>query len=188
MNWKPILFSKKNKFTGTAGVQTESKQSAKSRSGFTLVELLLYMGLFSALMMVILEIFITTLEVESRAWSDSVVSQDGQYILARLTYDIRRADQILEPVDFGSPAQTLRLDVDGAEVSYQLTGEELTITDSTGTYQLHSPATNIANLSFTKLGDAQELITVETDFEIKSPDEQMWGKSQQFETVAGVRN
>lgn len=156
-------------------------------AGFSLVELLLYLSLFSILILIILEIFITTLEIETRVWSDSVTAQDGQYVLTRIAYDIRRAEQIIQPADFGAAGSELRLEIEGQELVYEVVGDELILTDGGGSYHLLSSGTDVNGLSFTKIGSPQELESIEIDFQIGSPDEQLWGESRQYKTTVGMR-
>src|SRR5258708_14824797 len=65
--------------------------------GFTLVEMLIYMGIFSLMLIALTQIFTSIIDVQLESQSNGSVSQDGQYILSRLSYDISRAQDIATP-------------------------------------------------------------------------------------------
>jgi len=75
----------------------------KTQRGLTLVEMLLYMAVFSILLTVLLQIFFSALDVQLESKATSGVDQDGTYIMARLTYDIQRAQAVITRYHMDSP-------------------------------------------------------------------------------------
>ena len=71
--------------------------SKKGRRGSTLIELLLYIGIFSILTAVLFQFFGTIIDTQLESQSTSSVLLDGQYALNRFNYDIKRADSIISP-------------------------------------------------------------------------------------------
>jgi type II secretory pathway pseudopilin PulG len=68
-----------------------------TQQGFTIIELLLYMGIFSMLLLVLMQIFTSILSVHAESQATSQVDQDGTYILTRLSNDIHKASTVVEP-------------------------------------------------------------------------------------------
>jgi len=160
----------------------------KLSAGFTLVELIIYCGLFLIFLTMLTSIFISTLEVHSQAYSRSIVQQDGQFIIQRFIYDINRADSVTTPVNLGETANSLVLDIDGETYSYVLNSGQLELTNNDGTYVINFDQTQISNLSFTKLGNPSGISTVQVDFKVNSKIPDVSGvKEQDFHTTVGLR-
>src|SRR3990167_7290655 len=88
--------------------------SPKTDSGFTIVELVIYMGLFSILLVVMTQLFISTLKVQLSSESTSNVEQDSRFILARMMFDTQNASDIVIPATLGAaPGNTLHIRVSG---------------------------------------------------------------------------
>src|SRR5260221_6706185 len=93
-------------------------------AGFTMVELLLYMGIFSILLVVLIQLFTSILSLHLEPQATSSVDQDGAAILSRLSYDIHKSASISSPT-IGSQCNwpttsTCKLVVSNA--TYQLDG------------------------------------------------------------------
>jgi prepilin-type N-terminal cleavage/methylation domain-containing protein len=71
--------------------------ASKKQRGFTLVELLLVMALFSIMMLVMTDMFTSVFNVQAESKSRSSVTEDGRFIMSRLNYDIGRASAITTP-------------------------------------------------------------------------------------------
>src|SRR5687768_16701793 len=96
-----------------------------NQKGFTLVELLIVMGLFGILLTVVTDMFVSTLSLQTESAAHSSVSQDGRFILSRLSYDIERASSITTPASLGASGSTLSMVVGGVAYSYALAGSNL---------------------------------------------------------------
>jgi len=68
------------------------------KRGFTLIEILIYMGLMAALIIVLTNVFVTVLETQLESSSTSVVEIDGRYLLSRLIYDIHHQPPPAKPL------------------------------------------------------------------------------------------
>ena len=123
-------------------------QHQKKQRGFTLVELLVYFGLFSILLVVINSLFITSLEQQTQDLARSALQQESEYILSRLKYDIYNADAVTLPADVGDQSQSLVLVKNGSSSAYALAGERLTITSGGETWFLTSSRVDVSNLQF----------------------------------------
>lgn len=162
------------------------------QKGVTIIELLVYVGLLSMFMIVLLDVFTSILGAKVESQSTSGVSQDTRYILSKLTYEINNADSISAPANFGVTANSLTL-VDGANsYTYSLDGAgNLNIISAAGTQRLNGADTKITDISFTKLGNAGVIDnkpTIRVSFTVESLIEEPSGQQEQtINTTVGLR-
>jgi type II secretory pathway component PulJ len=124
-----------------------------NQPGFTVVELLLYMGIFSILLVVLMQIFTSILSAHAESQATSQVQQDGSYILARLTNDIHKASTVVAPT-LGTTGQTMRITGSGIDETFSQNGTDLKLTNNTSSNfeYLNSANTNVT-VSFQTLGN-----------------------------------
>lgn len=67
--------------------------------GFTLVELIIVMGMTSIFIVVLSDIFVGIAANRLESEATASVAEDGRFILAKLTNDIQRADSVITPED-----------------------------------------------------------------------------------------
>src|SRR3989344_6301854 len=104
-------------------LSSSKDQMPNVQKGFTLIELIIYMGLLVILLSVLTSIFMSSLDVQLESQANSAVEQDGSYILSRLAYDIHRAEAISIPDMPGSPgdqADNFRIVVNSVNYSYSI--------------------------------------------------------------------
>ena len=163
----------------------------KSGAGFTLVELLLYMGIFSILLVVLLQIFTSILSVHAESQATSSVNQDGSYIMARLSSDVRQASTVVIPT-LGASSNSLHITGNAIDETYSVNGGNLLLTNnSTGTTdQLNSVNTTIS-INFTALGNSgpNSKVTVQIVLTTTSKIVRVGSnlQTQTFETTVGTR-
>ncbi len=155
--------------------------------GFTLVEMVLYMGLLSLLLVVMVDLFAASLDVQLESQAVSSVDRDGRFILSRFTYDINRADSIVSPT-LGLQANTLQLLIGGVSYTYTLNNGNIQLTNSFGTDLLNSFDSTISNMSFQRLGNTTGKHSIRFLFTITSKTTRPAGpETKQFQTTIGVR-
>jgi prepilin-type N-terminal cleavage/methylation domain-containing protein len=160
--------------------------------GFTLIELLIYMGIFSILLMVLTQIFISSLNVQLESEAVSSVEQDSRFIIARMSYDIERASQVNLPANLGD-IQTglgakLEFIVGGATYTYKLSGADLQLDISGVPNKLNSFDTNISNLTFERLGNTGGTNSIKVGFTVTSKAVRSSGPEiKNVQTVLGLR-
>lgn len=88
----------------------------KHKKAFTLVELLVTMGIFTALFSVLAQVFASVVEARLKSEVETQLAREQGWILARMAYDVHRAESI-ESVGVGS---TLNLTIGGVSYSYQV--------------------------------------------------------------------
>jgi type II secretory pathway pseudopilin PulG len=113
------------------------------RSGFTIIELMLYMGIFSVLVAVLGNIFLSIMDQQLNTQSNTEVTQNINYIFARLSYDTYAASSLSVP-----NSQTLILNVNN---TYSLSGSNLILTNPSGTFVLNTPDVSVTNFTVTPL-------------------------------------
>lgn len=164
------------------------KKIMNNTSGFTLVELIIYMGLLAMLVLIFTEIFTSVVDNQLSSNNTSNVSGDGRYIYSRFVYDVARAQSITDPLAFASPSSTMTLLINGENFTYHLTNGNLSIEAPSGTYQLNSQGTTISNLEFTKVGSASARSTVQLNFTVTGDvDTRGIFDQKDFQTTAGLR-
>ena len=133
-------------------------------TGFTLIESLIYLGILSTFLIILAEIFTSSLAVQLSSQATSSVALDGQYILSRLNYDLTRAQVIVQPANPGDIGNTLALTIGGITHTYTLNGNNLTLTAAAGTNQLNGFDTTVSNLTFARLGNSGGKPAISIDF------------------------
>ena len=158
------------------------------QSGFTLIELAIYLGILSILLLILSSFFNSALDTLMQSQTTSPTEQDSKFILNRLMYDITNADSLTTPINPGNQGQTLQLVRNGVTYTYTQTGNNLTLNDNVGTDVLNSPQTTISNLSFKRIGYTAEKPTVQIIFTITGVTIAKRGKdTQNFETTVSLR-
>jgi hypothetical protein len=124
------------------------------QKGVTIVELLLYMAILTVLLTVLTNIFISALDVQSESNATSSVEQDGNYILARLAYDIHRAQSITTPAADGDTADSFVIVIGGVPYTYGIdANSNLYLTNNFGTNNLNSYGSSVSALLVSLLGN-----------------------------------
>lgn len=155
---------------------------------FTLIELLIFMALFSIIIFLLTDLFSATLQVKTESEATSAVQEDGSYILSRLMYDIPRASAVSIPASLGATGQSLQITIDGINYSYGLSGGNLTITNNYGTNVLNSTETTVSSVSFKRLGNGNGKDTIQIQFTVTSTAIRNSGaESRSLQTTVGLR-
>ena len=173
------------------GLSTSTPLSVNEQSeskGFTLVELLLYMGLLLLFLLIQTQILISVLGVRLESEANSAVSQDARFIMARLIYDINRAENIILPAIPSAQTNSLVLIIGGTSHTYLLLGENLIITNNLGVDNLNSFGTKVSNLSFKRLGNVGGKNTATVSLTLTSTTQREGGpETRSVQTTGGLR-
>lgn len=158
------------------------------QKGFTMVEMLMYMGLLSLLLVVIVDLFASSLDVQLESQAVSGVDQDAKFILGRLAYDIRRADTIVLPILGSTSSGTLTLIADGSQYSYSTQSAALVYSTSNETNYLNSFETTAENVLFQRLGNSGGKNAIKIILTIKSKTTRLSGQeTRKIETTVVTR-
>lgn len=153
------------------------------QKGFSLVELIIYMGVLSMLIGVMSVLFSSILNTQLDSASTSSIDQDARYIQARMAYDMQRASSIVSVT-----ANTLQVLANSINYTYSLDGSgNLQITDNTGSYQLNSVDTTVSGLSFQTISNGSN-DTVRVTYTITSDIQETSGQeSRTVQTTLGLQ-
>lgn len=145
------------------------------QKGFTLTEIVFYMGLLLILIGLLSQLFSSILDVQLESQSASSVDLDGRYILSKLTYDMRSMqttsptnDTIITPASPGLSGSTLTFKVNTINYTYATNSGNLTLTNNNGSNNLNSTNTTISNLKFTRIGSGTSTDTIRVSFTLTS--------------------
>jgi prepilin-type N-terminal cleavage/methylation domain-containing protein len=161
----------------------------KQNKGFTLIEFLIYIGLFSILLTITLQMYASIFEVQVESQATSSVASDGKFIMGRFSYDLNRASSIVTPDYLGTPSASFEVMADAANLRYSLSNGNLILENTTlgTTDQLNTGDTSVSNLSFVRL-DGGDKDTVQVTFTLTSSSVMKGGAEvKTFQTSAGLR-
>lgn len=144
---------------------------AKNNRGFTLVELLLYVGI-SAVMLLIISVFLSSL-LQSRIKNQTIAEVDGQgmQVMQTIAQTARNAENITAP-STGASATSLTLDVStGANdpTVFDLSGGAIRISEGGGSaVPLTNSRVTASALTFQNLSRADTPGTVRIQFTLEA--------------------
>ena len=155
-----------------------------TKKSFSIIEMVIYTGVYIILMTVLAQLFISTLEVQRESQSSSSVSRDGKFILSRLSYDIRRATSIDTPSTPGSQDGTLELTIVGLPYTYSVSDGNLLLNGD----RLNGYDTTVSDLNFIRLGNAGGKNSIQLDFTLTGNTVKASGTEvESFHTTVGLR-
>lgn len=169
---------------------------SNSKRGFTLVELLVYMGIFSILLIVLMQLFTTILSTHLESEATSSLSQDGNYLTSRFAYDIHGASTVTSPALGASctwpTLPTCQLQITDGVTSKTYTMDNsanLSLTTSGHTDQLNSANTKVTGITFTTLGNNPGKASVQIKLTLESRTIRPGNLVQtaSFQTTVGTR-
>lgn len=142
------------------------------KSGFTLIEFLIFMSVLSTLLLVLGNTFgsIIDSQLESKAYSS--VDMDGRYILAKLSHDLQNADSIHDSIVLpavGSTGSTLKININSVDYIYDSSGSgnlQLTLNQGSIPDQLNSSDSSISALLFQRMGPGGSKDTIRVSFRL----------------------
>ncbi len=156
----------------------------KSQRGFTLLELLIYMGLFSGLLTILSAFFISTLETQSDAATAANLDADSWYLMSRFQHDLYQANSIVSPSSDGETTGTLTLNFEDHQVHYLLSDDKIIIVEDDQSASLLSNSITASNLSFTRLGNGEDATSITVEVELHQAGDNL---TKTLEFTTGLR-
>lgn len=158
--------------------------------GFTLVELLMYMGIFSMLLVMLFQIFASIFDVQFESKGVSSVTQDGLFIQNRLNYDASRTKSVTAPA-LGQSSESLSLLIDNVVYTYSIADGNLNLSSTVSGIlgQLNSADTTVS-ATFTRLSDTagKNHDTITAEFTLTSRTVKQGAPNvENFRTTIGLR-
>lgn len=155
--------------------------------GFTLVELVVYMGLLTIILAILSQIFGSLTDIQLESESNSTLNQDEAFIVSRLGYDIRRASSISTPASNGTGSVTLSLVISGTTYVYSLSNGNLMLNDGTNSWRLNSYNTTVSGLDFDRIGNAGGKSTIRTTLQLDTLVNTRGNNSKTIVTTVSLR-
>ncbi len=149
--------------------------TASRQAGFTITELLLYMGLLIILITILSQVFVSILDVQLESKSTSSVELDSKFIIQKLIYDMNSmqtsppvSDNIATPSAPGQTSNTLNFNVNSINYIYSLNNGNIQLENDKGVNKLNSADTIISGLQFTRIGAGTNRDNIQINFTITS--------------------
>ena len=163
--------------------------------GFTLIEFLMYMGIFAILLLALFQLLTSILDSQEESQATSSVEEDGKFILTRLTYDIQSAQAsasaqaIVIPSTVGTPSATLKLTIGNTAYIYATNSGNLVVTNNLVTNApINGYDTTVSNVSFTRLGNPGGKNAITASFTLTSKTTRTEGPEvRTYTTTIGTR-
>ena len=158
------------------------------KNGFTIVEMILYMGFLSAFLLILTGILSSSLQLQTESEATTAVQQDGRFILAKLSYDIANADTLITPSGAGQTTNSLVFTIAPTTYTYAFSNGNLTRQDAFGTNSVNSVNTSVTNFSVTRREGVNTKPTLSILLTVQSKAQKISGtETQTFKTTIGLR-
>lgn len=159
----------------------KSLKKIKSGAGYTMIELLIYIGIVTAAILVFTNFMVDITKNSARAQVKQEVQQNARLILSRLTQDIRNAKQITGV----NPEQIILKNPLDQDITFKWDNinKEITYDDGTGPIILSGTKIRVTQLNFQQ---NDSTISINLKVEQKNPNAQSADKSEITLTSAVV--
>jgi len=144
---------------------------AKNNQGFSLMELIIYMAIFSGFMIVIADLFFAITANSAREEARAEVQQNLRFAIRQIADEIYSASDIIQPTS-GNPGNTLDLTVNGPVTRFNVSSgtlqkiRELSTENITGDKVTVSAASPI----FTRIENIGAKATIQINLQISYND------------------
>lgn len=131
------------------------------KKAFTLVELLLYMGILGILLSILSTLFVNIVNANLSSKSFSLIDIEANTISNKIKYDIRNSSQMITPSTTGSTSSQLVIVKDSQNITYSLSSTDLNKQAGVDNNKINSNLVKINSLTFKKIGSQAVLVTYE---------------------------
>ncbi len=163
------------------------------KRGFTLVEIILYIGTLTILLTSLSIFLVYLLDARVKFTTITEVEQQGYFVLAQITQTVRNAEGINSPA-LGSSGSTLSVDVIDAiddPTIFNPSGALIQVTKGTSSsVDLLSDNIEISGLTFTRVGNGIGKGAIKINFtltHINSDDRNIFEYEKDFQTTVSLR-
>lgn len=158
----------------------------EQKNGYTLIEVLIYGVIFSLLLLLVTQIFLTIKSSAANSLAMINLLENNTQILADFNQTIRAADNVVAPLP-GESETYLSLNND--LVSYQLNAGVLEKVVAGEPLALNDEGVTVRSLNFENVGEATQTPTLKIRFSLESNFLLEGGRTVQedFETTIGLR-
>lgn len=138
------------------------------KPGYTLIELLIFLALSGIFLAISTQLLQSAVDFKLESSGSSAVDLAGNYLYARLKYDIRRATTITIPAAANQTGNTLALTISGATSTYAVSNGRLTLTTGGVTTLLSDNTVTVQNFTVTRTGQSGQSLGVKITFDLES--------------------
>ncbi|HMB65767.1 MAG TPA: prepilin-type N-terminal cleavage/methylation domain-containing protein [Patescibacteria group bacterium] len=134
------------------------KEKSNSESGFTLVEVLIYVGIIGMVIFSFVSFSLSVSRSNNKAFAVQEVGAGSRFVLKEMKQEIKRAEGVISP-GAGSSSDVLILDMPDSEedLSFEVRDDSLGIRRGVGSFTPWvSDKVRFSNISFANLGPDQE--------------------------------
>lgn len=163
--------------------------------GFSLIEMLVYITIFSIIFFTISSFFIWVIKGNIKNRAIQEVLDNGRLAMETITYEIREAKSIYTPTTTSSQLslETTKYLPDGESASYidfYLCDNKICFKkESQEPVAITSDRIVVNNLSFTLIGDGPSFVKINLDISFKNPDNRPeYQASVNLKSAASLRN
>lgn len=139
-----------------------SLKPGKTRAGFSLLEIVLFLAILSIMFTTVIAVFIATQESRARQQGLAEIEQRGTQILETLTKTVRRAETVLAPSQ-GFTGSIIALQMAANEefptIFSETSSGNLLLVQKTSISMLLNSQVNIQNLQFKNLNNTTVIIS-----------------------------
>jgi type II secretory pathway pseudopilin PulG len=156
--------------------------------GFTLIETLVYIGLFALIISGLLFSTFNVFQTSDRTKTRAAVQEEGDFLLGKLNWALSGASAVSAPAS-GGTGTTLTLTKAGSSISFALSSGNLTLQRGVGAAtrlnNTNSTITAATLFTHTGSGGSPEFVTAAFTLQTKTPNGLSY--SQDFQTTKYLR-
>lgn len=134
----------------------------KSKSGFSLIEVLIYISVIAVVTTAISAVFLSVANGQARADAAAEINSNIRFVTDKIDQDIAAASAVSQPASAGQTTNTLALTVGASTINYCVVGNKLYRSSSgicdASAELLTSQAVKVNNLSFTRLENTNSVL------------------------------
>ena len=166
-------------------------RSARHSKGFTLIEMLIYLALYSIIIFGAVAAVYGIFESTARNQTAAMVEEEGAYLISKIDWALESASLVSIPAVSTSGAQLTIQNYDGATLTFASSGESMSIKNGDyATELLNNANTSIIDLSFAHTSASQNGLYPEelsASFTIVATTSEGSALSRSFSTVKYIR-
>lgn len=137
----------------------------QKKSGFGLIEIIIYMGLLSIVLLVVTNLLISTSYFSQEEAARLEIQKNGRFIMERIIRDLENCTQVITPAD-SNPTNNLICSSDSGQITYQLTADRLTRTDSISTESATGNLVKIDAIAFNRIANLGGQVSIKMEITV----------------------
>jgi hypothetical protein len=168
-------------------------KNLKNNLGFTLIEVVVYLGLFAILMGGMVTAAYSVFESSDRDQTKIMIQEEGDFLIAKINWALSGMQAINTPFaeSIGSILSVNKWDASGSTipVTINLTGTDMFIINSINPpIELNNSNVMVKNLIFTHIYNDDSNESIQVNFTLESKTANGMSASQDFSTTKYIRN